>query len=138
MIFRIIKTAVKWPLIFFIVGSISYSCHDKIERIGRGVKMYGVKAEDGFIEKRKALKLKIRYEINDQGNLETYLVSKDSGHPVYARKNGLMLNTPAYNFSNFSELEKISLCQDVIKAKNFKEGSKSAGFIYELFDLLED
>ena len=142
MFIKLIKALIKWPLVTISIVGLTYSYHDKLERIVNGIRFYGIKVEDSFIDKNKALRLRIYYNFNEEQNLETYLSVNDHQLPVYKRKNKIIVGTAEYNFNGFTEREKTYLCS-VKVSKNLEKRmsnkqSKNANFFSELYDLVAD
>jgi len=140
--FPILKALIKWPLITLTIGALVYSNHRRIEYTVNRVWFALNRAEDGYIEKNRALRLRIHYEINENGGLETYLVSRFEPLPIYKRENGIMVGTPEYNFNNFTDREKAYLCHGTVSKKE-KKGTKiipeqDTSLIDKLSDIVTD
>lgn len=141
MVLRLIKAVIRWPLIAVTIGGLTYTNHSRIERVVNTYKFKGINAEEEYIDKRNAFKLRFDYEINDEENLETFLMNGDHPLPVFKRKNKIMVGTAEYNYNNFTEKEKIYLCPSRPSAKLEKPVSKpkkESSLFRDLYDIVSD
>ncbi len=112
----------------------TYVSRTEIERTINSFKYAQVEAEPGFLEKERALDLKIRYKRNLKGNLETRLEGNNFSLPVFSNKEGIRLGNAEYSFNTFTEEEKETMCRPYVKTKQTEEKTKGFfGKIYELF-----
>ncbi len=140
MVIRLIKALFRWPLITITVAGLTYNYHNKLERLVNMYQFQGIETEEEFVDKRTAFKLKLQYNINDEDNLETYLMKGDSPLPIFQRKNRIMIGTAEYNFNSFTEREKSYLCNIKMPSNTYKQTKikKSSSLFRDLYDIVTD
>ena len=116
------------------VAYFTYLSHDKIDKTLNSMNYFFTEAEPGFAEKEQALDLKIIYEKNGKGNLETYLKSYTSRLPIYAREGGLMVGEAAQHSKNYSDTELETLCIDLLKRKGGETSGRLQHFLGKMFE----
>lgn len=110
MISNIFKGTIKFTVTSLCVACMTYAHADKITTTLNTIKYTFTEPETDFVKKEQALDLKIIYERNGKGNLETFLRTYNQKLPVYQRQEGLMIGTSEYLAKNFSKEEKGILC----------------------------
>ena len=121
MLARLFWHWLKWPAVTIMAGYLTYQAHDNIERFVNGVMFYTAEAAEGFVDKEHAFRLKLHFERNGAGNLETYVLSYSDKLPAYKRLNGIMVGDAQYNFYNFNKHEKSLLCSEAIPQKVYRK-----------------
>ncbi len=141
MIGRLIKYTFKYTAMTLFIGYLTYNCHNHISKFINNIKFYTNSTEDGFINKNHGFDLKIDYQINGKGNLETYVRNYSNNLPIFERANGIMIGSSDYNFSNLNYDEASRLCNDKIKELSKKTEIKpdiKKKLVHMLYDLLGD
>ncbi|MBI2148356.1 hypothetical protein HYU23_01640 [Candidatus Woesearchaeota archaeon] len=140
MVLKLIASLIKWPLVGLTVAGLTYTNHDRVEKVVHGLRFYDSNVEEGFVDKRRSLRLEVKHSKNNEGNLETYLKLNENNLPIYSRKYGIMVGSAQYNFSNFTPKERAFFCYDSNTAKNTKipKDKKSKSLFSEMYDLLTD
>jgi len=139
MIGKLIRYAFKYTILTLGISYLTYNSHDKINHFINNVKFYTHFTEEGFVKKDHGFDLRLVYELNGKGNLETYVKSYSSNLPVFQRNNGIMIGSPEYNFSNFTYDEASELCKSKLKELPDKINTKpnikkrALELIYDLF-----
>lgn len=110
MISNILKGTIKFTVTSLCVASMTYAHADKITNTINTIKYTFTEPETGFVKKEQALDLRIIYERNGKGNLETYLKTYNQKLPIHQRQDGLVAGNLEYLIKNFSREEKEILC----------------------------
>lgn len=127
----------KWSLATACAAYLGYANAKKIDQVVLEVKYATVEAEKAFVAKDQALDLRLSYQRNSAGNLETYLVSFNQKLPIYLREQGLVLGDSAYLLENLTKHEQARLCKGKDREEESKEMStKVPGTFQRLFEIL--
>lgn len=137
MITIILKRTIKWSVTGLFGAYLAYTNADKISSILNETKYSLTESEPGFVKKEQALGIKIVYERNSKGNLETYLKTYDEKLPIYQRQEGILVGNNEYLFKNFSDKEKAAICSRVEEPK-VKTVDKLKKALYDLYTIVGD
>jgi hypothetical protein len=138
MVWHIIKSLVKWPLVVGPLVCGMYAYHSNIEKFVNGFKYSNYKSELGFVEKDMAMNLEIGYQINKKGYIETYLKVHNDKIPLYMRDNGIMVGDSEYCFGNINSKERKILCSGIIPEDIYKKLKSEKPRTKEAFRSLQD
>ena len=116
----------------------TYISHSKIEKTLNNIKYVYTASEQGFVEKEQAFDLKINYEINGKGNLETYLKNYTQLLPLQKRELGIMVGDASYNFHNFTAEEVKALCPQQKTEQKPKEKTETPSTLKHFFSNMFD
>lgn len=148
MISNILKGTIKFTVTSLCVAVMTYTHADKITNTLNTVKYTFTEPELGYAKKEQALDLKIIYERNGKGNLETYLRTYNQKLPVFQRQEGLIIGNPKYLAKNFAPEELTELCspkkldlpnlvQPITEKTEIKDSEKFKKLIYDLYAAME-
>jgi len=120
MVLKLLKYAMRLTATTALIGSLTYYYHHDIDKVVNDIKFYLNNSEHGFVPREQSFDLKISRELNGKANLETYVENYSQKLPVLIRQQGIMLGTPEYNYSNFTEAERDLLCKSYPKSQKTK------------------
>ena len=81
----------KWSLVVAASSYLGYTSHNTFYSITNRAEFYSTDTENGFVDKDLAFGLSFTYELNSNGNLETYLTGDNLRLPVYNRTGRLVV-----------------------------------------------
>ena len=138
MVIKLLRYGTKFKITTLIVGTLTYNCHQEINKIVNDIKFYLNKSEPGFVEREQAFDLEINYKLNGKGNLETYLENYSEKLSILSRYEGVMVGSAEYNYKNFTENERATLCKTNPKNKKLKSIKKEENFLKRTLKRLYD
>ncbi len=121
------------------IAGIVYFTHINYYRIEKTLntfKYISTSPEPGFVENEQAFDLRIIYERNHKGTLETYLKNDGKVLPILKRDSGILIGTAEENFKNFSEKERKTLClEKLTKNEPMKDPDTYKQVIGKMWDI---
>ena len=128
---------VRWSVTTAAAVYMGYANAPRINNMMREAKYASADAEPGFVEKDHAFGLKVVYQRNGKGNLETYLVSFNQRLPVQMRASGLVVGDGSYLWKSLTKEEREYGCSngEVTGTEKKKEAQKR-GMLERIFEVL--